>query len=150
MRRNPSKGSGKVAVHVLGSLFFAAFLAVLALLCLCGPAHAQESPRWSYGPSAAAAVAAIDLRSGDYLAGAQAVALGPCFGVTFVPWQLGGDLCANVQVGKVEPNRYGGSIMAHWRTWFDGGFGAFFVQGDGWRLLALIGARAPFLQGGGK
>jgi hypothetical protein len=137
------------------SLAHALLLASIALLYFHCPARAdtptETRGNWRYGPSLAAAVVAVNLRTGDHSEGINAApALGACLGVTYLPLDLGLDGCANAQLNNSKPNEYFGSLMVHWRDWFNGGFGLLFVQGQPWAPLLLLGGRWGFLQGGAQ
>jgi hypothetical protein len=115
-------------------------------------ARADENGSWKYGPSVAAAVAAVDLGNGNYLVGANAIPLGACLGATYTPVALGVDVCANVQISNSESNRYFPSLMVHWRDWVNVGAGLMVRQkssGDGvyGRWLLLLGGRLGLLGG---
>jgi len=133
----------------------ACFMVLLLLALLAsGPARAGEVPAetrgsWSYGPSLAASVVAVNLRTGAHSEGINAAPpLGACLGVTYLPADLGLDGCANLQLNSDKPNQYFGSLMLHWKDWFNGGFGLLFVQGQPLAPLLLLGGRWGFLQAG--
>lgn len=126
-------------------------LLAVALLMLAGQARAETNGKWRYGPSLAAAVVSVNLRTGAHSEGINAApALGACLGATYMPLDLGLDGCANAQLNNSKPNEYFGSLMLHWRDWVNGGFGLLFVQGESLAPLLLLGGRWGFLQGGAE
>jgi hypothetical protein len=133
----------------VGICFFVALLIMLVASPARAEAPAETHGNWSYGPSLAASVVAVNLRTGAHSEGINAAPpLGACLGVTYLPADLGFDGCANLQLNSDKPNQYFGSLMIHWRDWFNGGFGLLFVQGQPWAPLLLIGGRWGFLQAG--
>jgi hypothetical protein len=129
------------------------FAAALLSLLAASPARAdtptETRGNWRYGISVAAAVTAVDLRSGKvYSAGINAApALGACLGVTYLPWDLGADGCGNYQVNQDKPNQLFGSLMLHWKSWVNGGFGLLFTQGESLSPLLLLGGRLGVYEG---
>lgn len=133
----------------------AALVLLVSLSASSAHAHPSSSvtgepSKWKFGPSVAAAVAAVDVRSGDYYAGANALPLGACFGATYLPVSFGADACFNVQFGSTESVRYFPSLMLHWRDWVNAGFGVLGQKADGamaWRPLLLLGGRLGLMGG---
>jgi hypothetical protein len=109
---------------------------------------------WTWGPSVAAAIVAVNLTDGSYTAGVNAIPLGACLGLTYKPFDIGADGCFNVQLAnKNTPNRYFPSLMVHIKKYFQGGVGYLLEQdtapGGGlikqWLLLG--GGRLGFAGG---
>jgi hypothetical protein len=107
---------------------------------------------WDWGGAVAAAVGAFDLKTGEYLVGPNALPLGACLAVNYLPLRLGVDGCFNLQIGSAAPNRYFPSLMLHWRDYFNAGIGILGQQtadhtGLFWHFIGLLGGRFGF--GGG-
>jgi hypothetical protein len=149
-RQYTARGGGfGVGPGPLAVLLFVGTVAFATPAPASSPDQQITQGNWSYGPALAFAVAAVNLRDGNYSVGLSAQpSIGGCFGATYNPLQLGGDLCGNLQLNKSEPNRYFPSLMLHWRNWIDVGFGALFTQGEQWAPLLLIGPRMGIWQGG--
>jgi len=116
------------------------------------PAAPKVPSVWNYGPSVSAAVAFVNLKTGDYMAGLNAIPLGACVGVTYLPQGLGVDGCFNLQVGTSKPNVYFPSFMLHWHDWVNGGIGWLGTQkadhtGVFFNFLLLLGGRLGVLGG---
>jgi hypothetical protein len=103
----------------------------------------------SFQLSVALPVAVVDLKTGGFQGGANALTLGPCYGVTYQPdrWYASGvDLCASASVGTSTPNVYRGALMLHFAKLGSAGIGTQGQQFDGrlvWHALLLFAPRVP-------
>jgi hypothetical protein len=140
------------------------FLACCLLALLAGLARAQEVPRrgclvhdqaggCELGARVSAVVpaAVVNLKTGDFMAGAAAAAFGPCVGLSFRPeaWYTSGiDLCAAVRAGTGAPNEYTGALMLHVSSWASIGIGTSGVQQPGgglaWQGRLYLSPRIEF------
>jgi hypothetical protein len=94
-------------------------------------------------------VVALDLKTGQAVAGVEAKALGICHGLTWQPtkWYASGlDVCANFQLGQATPNTYGVSLLAFVADYGSIGVGTIGTQGpDGivWHGMLYLAPRMP-------
>jgi hypothetical protein len=70
----------------------------------------------SYQLSALASVIMVNFKTGAAFYGENAVALGPCYGLTYQPgrwYGSGGDVCVTLRHATGQPDQYTGAIMLH-------------------------------------
>ena len=103
--------------------------------------------KWCAGPAAALPVVALNLKTGKWSGGADAISLGPCYGVMRNKgtwYALGIDACLSISLAQDAPNRVMPSLMLHLTDWGYLGIGTVGKEGSNglyWQGVLLVGAR---------
>jgi hypothetical protein len=120
---------------------------------LTGPTARPQTCKVSYQMSMLAAFTAVNFKTGDLVFGANAVALGPCYGITYQPGQWygsGADVCFTIREATGQPNQYTGALMLHTVRFGAIGVGAQGTQNSGapgvyWQALGFMALKLPVL-----
>jgi hypothetical protein len=119
----------------------------------CIAKNADQTCRLSAQMSMLAPVTAINFKTGDIAAGGNAIALGPCYGVTYQPgrwYASGADLCLTLRAATGVPNQYTAAFMLHTVRVGAIGIGAQGTQnadrsGIFWQAVGFIALHVPVL-----
>lgn len=124
-----------------------------AVLNADGSVRTPATCKVSFQLSFLTPMAAVNFKTGDALTGANAVALGPCYGFTWQPgrwYGSGADLCLTIREATGEPNRYTGALMLHTARFGAVGVGAQGTQkansgGVFWQAVGFLALKVPVL-----